>query len=295
MQKLNSTEEAKLTRHLLDFQRDELTESLVYHKLAQAERDPENKKILERISADEAHHSAFFKHYTGIEVKPNKLKSNFFYLLSRAFGNTFAIKRMENGELSAQFKYTRTMEYIPKMQQIIHDENNHEKALIGMIKEERLNYISSIVLGLNDALVELTGALAGFTLALGDPKLVALTGSITGISASLSMASSEYLSTRMEGDSKHALQASLYTGSAYLATVVVLILPFILLSNVFLSLSITLGLAISIIALFNYYYSVVKDEKFKHRFIEMAVLSLSVAAISFGIGYLLKLFTGIEI
>ena len=36
----------------------------------------------------------------------------------------------------------------------------------------------------------------GFTLALSDSKLIALTGSITGIAAALSMASSEYLSTK---------------------------------------------------------------------------------------------------
>ena len=35
-----------------------------------------------------------------------------------------------------------------------------------MINDERLQYISSMVLGINDALVELTGAPAGFTFAL---------------------------------------------------------------------------------------------------------------------------------
>ena len=50
--------------------------------------------------------------------------------------------------------------------------------------------MGSVVLGLNDELVEFTGALAGFTLALSDHRLIALTGSITGIAAALSMASS---------------------------------------------------------------------------------------------------------
>ena len=51
----------------------------------------------------------------------------------------------------------------------------------------RLEYMGSVVLGLNDALVEFTGALAGFTLALSDSRLTALTGSITGIAAALSI------------------------------------------------------------------------------------------------------------
>jgi VIT1/CCC1 family predicted Fe2+/Mn2+ transporter len=57
-----------------------------------------------------------------------------------------------------------------------------------MIEEERLEYVGAMILGLNDALVELSGSLAGFTLALQDSKLVAMVGMITGIAAALSMA-----------------------------------------------------------------------------------------------------------
>ncbi len=93
------------------------------------------------------------------------------------------------------------------------DEQHHEEKLIEMIDEERLQYMGSVVLGLNDALVEFTGALAGFTLALNDTKLIALTGSITGIAAALSMASSEYLSTKSEKThNKRPVKAAIYTG-----------------------------------------------------------------------------------
>ena len=69
-------------------------------------------------------------------------------------------------------------------------EQEHEAALIELIDEERLRYISSMVLGLNDALVELTGALAGFTFALGNTTTIAMAGFITGSAATLSMAAS---------------------------------------------------------------------------------------------------------
>lgn len=155
--------------------------------------------------------------------------------------------------------------------------------------------MGSVVLGLNDALVEFTGALAGFTLALSDSKLIALTGSITGIAAALSMASSEYLSTKSEGEKdKHPVKAAIYTGIAYIITVVALVTPFILISNVIIALCIMLLMALLIIALFNYYYSVARGESFRKRFTEMAILSFSVAAISFLIGYALKTVTGIE-
>ena len=155
--------------------------------------------------------------------------------------------------------------------------------------------MGSVVLGLNDALVEFTGALAGFTLALSDSKLIALTGSITGIAAALSMASSEYLSTKSEGgDGKRPVKASIYTGIAYIFTVIALVAPFIFISNVLVALGVMLVSALLIIALFNYYYSVARSESFRKRFTEMAVLSFSVAALSFLIGYALKVFTGIE-
>ena len=73
---------------------------------------------------------------------------------------------------------------------------------------EPYRYTGSIVLGLNDALVELTGALAGLTLALQDTKLIALTGSITGIAAALSMGASEYLSTKSEDVDRSPVKAS---------------------------------------------------------------------------------------
>ena len=50
-----------------------------------------------------------------------------------------------------------------------------------MIDEEKLKYIGAVVLGMNDALVELTGTLAGLTLALQNEKLVGVAGLITGV------------------------------------------------------------------------------------------------------------------
>ncbi|MDI6704563.1 MAG: VIT1/CCC1 transporter family protein [bacterium] len=82
-----------------------------------------------------------------------------------------------------------------------------------------------MVLGLNDALVELTGALAGFTFALQNTRVVAMAGLITGVAASLSMTTSEYLSTKSEGGAKSPFKASVYTGSAYVLTVMFLIFP----------------------------------------------------------------------
>jgi Uncharacterized membrane protein len=278
----------------LFFQEDEITSSIVYAKLAHIVKDSENKKTLLQIAAEEKAHYEILKRHTGKEVAPNRWRIFKYYWLARILGLTFAIKLMEKEEKDAQEVYARYPEY-PELEKLGRDEEVHEQKLIGLINEEKLEYMGSVVLGLNDALVEFTGALAGFTLALSNAHLIALTGSITGIAAALSMASSEYLSTKSEeGDSKHPVKAAVYTGIAYIITVVALVAPFIFIENVLVALGLMLFMALTIIALFNYYYAVARGESFKKRFLEMAILSFTVAGISFLIGYALKTLTGID-
>jgi VIT1/CCC1 family predicted Fe2+/Mn2+ transporter len=285
----------ELHRKLLNFQRTEITEHYVYKRLSKRIKSPENAKILGDIADDELKHYHNWKKYTQQEVKPKWLIVWFYYLVSRVLGFTFGIKLMERGEEMAQLNYQGVSQFIPNIEQFIHDEDAHEESLIAMLDEERLRYAGSIVLGLNDALVELTGALAGLTLALQNVKLIALSGLITGIAASLSMAISEYLSTRSEETQKRPARAAVYTGIAYILTVTLLVLPYLLIANYYLDLAIALVTSVVIIALFNYYISIAKDESFKARFLEMAGLSLGVAAFSFGIGYLIRTILGVNI
>ncbi len=285
----------EIKRQMLVFQRNEITEHHIYRRIAATMKSIENASVLERIAADELAHYHNWKYYTGEEVRPDWWKVWKYTFISRLFGFTFGIKLMERGEEAAQTNYASLTEVIPNIEKIIQDEDAHEASLINMLDEERLRYAGSVVLGLNDALVELTGALAGLTLALQNTRLIALSGLITGIAASLSMAASEYLSTRSEETQKHPVRAAVYTGIAYVITVTLLILPYLLLQNYYLDLGISLTTAVLIIAAFNYYISVAKDEPFRKRFLEMAGLSLSVAAFSFGIGYLIRIWLGVEI
>jgi VIT1/CCC1 family predicted Fe2+/Mn2+ transporter len=235
------------------------------------------------------------KKYTQREVAPNWLAIWFYVLVARLLGFTFVIKLLERGEGRAQEDYTDIIEAIPEIAPILANEEEHEQKLLGMLDEERLRYTGSIVLGLNDALVELTGALAGLTLAFQNTRLIALSGLITGISASVSMAASEYLSTRAEQTTKKPLQAAIYTGITYILTVALLILPYLLLDNYLVCLAITLTVAVMIIAGFNYYISVAKDENFRHRFTEMTLVSLGVALLSFGIGFIIRKWLGVDV
>jgi VIT1/CCC1 family predicted Fe2+/Mn2+ transporter len=285
----------KLREQLLTYQKNEITEHHIYQKLARAIRSPENRRVLEKIADDELRHYRAWRRYTQQDVEPDRPKIWWYYWISRIFGFTFGIKLMESGEEDAQDSYEQFREAIPEAEAIIREENDHENVLIELLDEERLRYIGSIVLGLNDALVELTGALAGLTLALQDTRMIALTGSITGIAAALSMGASEYLSTKSEDTVKNPMRASIYTGGAYVVTVLLLIMPYLILENFYLCLGCTLAAAVLIIAFFNYYISVAQDVPFKKRFLEMAGLSLSVAALSFLVGFILRSFLGVEV
>jgi VIT1/CCC1 family predicted Fe2+/Mn2+ transporter len=284
----------ELRDQLLTYQRNEITEHHIYKRLARTIKSPENRRVLEEIANDELRHYHEWRAHTQQDVNPDRFKIWKYYWISRIFGFTFGIKLMEKGEESAQENYGGLRGTIPEAEAIAHDENEHESALIELLDEERLRYTGSIVLGLNDALVELTGALAGLTLALQDTKLIALTGSITGIAAALSMGASEYLSTKSEDVDRNPMKASMYTGSAYIVTVLVLILPYLLLENYFVCLACALAASVLIIAFFNYYISVAKDVPFKERFLEMTGLSLSVATLSFFIGFVIRNFLGVE-
>lgn len=285
----------EIRKQLLAFQKSEITEYHVYKRLAQHIAEPGNRKIIETIAQDELGHYQLWKGYTGQEVAPNRWLVWFYFWTARLFGFTFGVKLMERGEENAQKNYAMMRGKIDEIETFIADENRHEHELLAMLDEESLRYAGSVVLGLNDALVELTGALAGFTLALQNTRLIALTGLITGVAAALSMGASEYLSTRSEETGKHPVKAAVYTSIAYLITVAVLILPYLIFSNYYVCLGLTMGAAVLIIAVFNYYISVAKDEPFRRRFLEMAAISLGVAGFSFILGSIIHSALGVDI
>ncbi|HOJ88953.1 MAG TPA: VIT1/CCC1 transporter family protein [Pseudothermotoga sp.] len=277
---------------LTDFQRNEITEHIVYNILAKQDKSS-NSEILAKISREEMAHYEKIRSLTKTEIKPNWFKVFWYVTLAKILGLTFALKLMERGEEKAQRAYSLTEENI--FTELIADEKTHEGELLRLIDEEKLDYIGSMVLGLNDALVELTGALAGLTLAIQKTSIVALSGIITGIAAALSMAASDYLSRKSEGGDKRPLKSALYTGIAYIFTVLFLTFPYLILKNPFIALSLTVINAIIVIFIFTFFVSVVKDQRFGRNFVEMLAISLGVASVSFFIGLFVRKFFNIDI
>lgn len=281
---------------VLQSQRDEETGALIYAYMAKREKNAENKEMLKRMGADEKMHAAYWQSVSGQEVKPNRMKLLRLKLLTRILGYTFVLKRISRDETEAVGGYEKLKTEIPDAAGVQADEMRHETELINMLDEERLQYVGAMVLGLNDALVELTGTIAGLSFALQNTRVVALSGIITGISATLSMAASNYLAERADGN-ENALKSSIYTGIAYLITVALLVLPYLLLpDNLWAVALIAMILVVVLVILgFNYYISVAKSVPFKRRFVEMVSISLGVAVIAFLIGLLAKALLGVDL
>lgn len=273
-------------------QRDEVTDQAIYTRLAKRTKGT-NREVLLRIAGEERLHGEVWGKYSGEDIAPNTLKVSFYLLLSWIFGITFVVHLLERDEVATQEIYRGLEEHIPEAKWIREQEELHERELIAMIDEERLRYVGSMVLGLNDALVELTGALAGFTLALGDARTIGLAGFITGSAATLSMAASEFLSKKTEGGDSHPLKAAVYTGVAYMITVVILLLPYFIFSNPMTALLFCLLGAAAIILTFTFFVSVVREEPLWPSFLTMIAISFGVALVTFFIGWAARTWLGV--
>lgn len=282
---------------ILKQQSNEITEHVIYSELAKIANDENNKAVLQEISTQELGHYNFWKNITHKESEPNSWRIKKHIFLAKIFGLSFSLRLMEMGEDEARKFYASIKDKYEGVAQIEEDELLHEQKLISILNDSRLNYAGSIVLGLNDALVEFTGTLAGLTFAFNNNKIVGTTGLIMGIAASLSMAASGYLSSKEEDQNEkiNPTTAAIYTGFSYLITVAFLVFPYLIQDNPYIALGAMLTITVLIIAGYTYYISVAKSVSFKKRFSQMAFISLGVAAISFGIGILVKKVFGVDV
>ena len=276
-------------------QRQELNQSAIYRRLAEHAENAQNRETLREMARVEEGHARFWQQYSGQTVRPNRLLVAAYAVAARLLGFTFAAKLMEKRDRLSEIDYSYITKDTPRAEDIVQEGKENERRILGMLDEERLSYVGALVLGVNDAIVELTGALAGYTLAFQNASLVANTGLITGVAAALSMGASEYSSIQAQPERKEPLRAAVYTGSAYLLVVLLLVAPFYLLPSLYISLAFTLGISIFIIFILNFYISVAQDLAFGQRFLRMAGISLGVTAITFGIAYFVKDILGIQI
>ncbi len=282
-------------KQIIHLQRSEITGHMVYTLLSRSTKDKNSKVILERISSDELLHYMRWKEYTGVDTEPYRFKVIFYNLLIKLLGHTFALKTMTRVERREQSEYSLISGTIETADKVFKEEHRHESDLISMIDDDRLQHTSEMVRGFNIAVVEMTGVLAGFSFALGNTDVIILAGIITGVAITLSVASTEYLAAKSEGGKRTPFRSAVYSGITNITAVIFLIFPFVVFSNVYISLVFVIINAIIVIAGFNYYISVAKDVSFRSRFLEMVLISLGVAGLAFVIGLIARSYLNIQL
>ncbi len=293
---MNTPFDKENLKKALKQQQNEINDYTIYKALALSQTDENNKKIFEKISKEEKYHYDFWVKITNTQIEPQKLVVWWFVLLVKIFGTSFALKSLEKREAGAEEFYKELFEIYPESKKIYEQETQHELELIDMLNDKKLLYAGAIVLGMNDALVELTGTLSGLAFAFDKSLTVGLTGLIMGIAASLSMAGSAYFEAKENPSEEiNPLVYSLYTGVSYILTTAILVVPFFIFDLIIESLIMMFICAFLAIISYNFYISVAKDLSFSKRVIQMSAITFGVALISFAIGYVVKFYFGIEI
>jgi VIT1/CCC1 family predicted Fe2+/Mn2+ transporter len=263
----------------------EITEYALYQKLAQTVKEPPNREVLNHIAQDELRYYALLKEATGRDVAPNAAELRVYYWIARVFGIIFMMKLRD---FFIRRQYASLSNAVPQAARVAKQEMNHIAALRNAMDEERLLYVGALVLGLNDAIIQVTGAIAGFTFALQSNNLIALVAIVVGVTGALSMASSEYLEKQSESAALSAAKAAGYTGGSYLLTAAILVTPYFLFGSYIVALACMLLLALIIIALFSVYNAFLFNQRFWSRFPQMLLLSFGIAFVSFLIGSALR-------
>jgi len=274
----------KTKKRAVKAQRMEITEHVLYGKLARSAKEPRTRDALSRIAQQELAYYEMWRAGIGVEVEPNRNEARAYYWIAKVFGIVFMMKLRD-------FFIWRTygpLEHVlPEAYQDFEPEMTNAQVLRSAIDDERLHYMGAIVMGLNDAIVEITGAIAGFALGLQNTTLIALAGLITGVAGALSMASSEFLEKQSESG-HNPVKAAGYTGGMYFITALILVSSYLVLSDYLVALVVMLVLAFIIIVFFSLYSTFLFDQKLRSRLPPMLAMSFGVAFISFLIGSLLR-------
>ncbi|MGZ4920547.1 MAG: VIT1/CCC1 transporter family protein [Halobacteriota archaeon] len=250
-------------KRVLKAQQMEITEYELYQKLAKTAKEHENREVLTHIAQDQLRYYTQLKAVTDQDITPSAFDLYAYYWIARVFGVIFMMKLRE---FAIRRRYTSLAGAYPDVVSACPREMGHIASLRDSMTEERLLYMGALVLGLNDAIVEITGAVAGFTFALQSTTLIALASIITGIAGALSMASSEYLEKQSESAALSAAKAAVYTGGSYLLTAAILVAPYFFFSSYLTALAWMLVFAFVIIAFFSVYSAFLTNQRFSSRF-----------------------------
>ncbi|MDJ0269342.1 MAG: VIT1/CCC1 family protein [Aigarchaeota archaeon] len=281
------------------FCRDEYVDYTVYRELARREKNEGRRKILESLAATEYEHYRFWsKTLGGYEPRVSGLFIKLFHVMRVLFGLTFTLKLLERHEeevIRGYKRYAATLSGDEKalVEEIIQQEEEHERYFMSQIDEGVVRYMSFIVLGLADAIVEITGVHAGFLGVTSSTLIAGIAGLVVGFAAAISMASAAYLQAKQD-IARSPVISALTTGVSYIGAVAVLALPYFLTEDMITAFTVSVMLAVLLTAAFTFYGAVINERSFKREFAESVALILGTAFATYLFGDFLGRLFGVQ-
>ena len=282
--------------------RDEMTDYTTYKRLAGSEKSQSNREMFEKLSAMERTHYDLWMKYRpqgSKEAGPKMATVSLVLFLRRLFGASFAIKFLERREKSTAARYEALKPSVPAedqaaFQTMIDDEKGHETAFADYVAGTYVKYISFIVLGLADALVEIAGIHAGSLGIYNSTELTGLAGIVAGAAASLAMASAAFAQAKQGFEGSPGLAAG-YTGGSYFVAAVLLALPYFLTKAMVYAITSSVVVGLLIIAFVTWYNSIIVGSRFLREFSVLAGVMLGATLALYVFGSVVRALFGITI
>jgi Uncharacterized membrane protein len=269
---------------------DEYQDYVIYSRLAKREKNSVKRNILEKLSNQEYEHYKFWKSFLDENYEP---KINSFIILTISllrllFGTTFSLKFLERHEEKVISSYEKFLNVIPeskrdKLKEILEDEKSHEKTLMSQLEGNFVKYFGYVVLGLADAIVEISGVHAGFLGVTSSTLIAGIAGLVVGVSASIAMGSAAFLQAKQTVGMK-PFTSAISTGLSYLGAAALLAFPYFLTEIMIIAFIASILIAILMTGYFTFYSVVLFERKFFGEFAQNVGLILLTALASYLFG-----------
>src|SRR5664280_231698 len=198
------------TTKAMSFYTDERSASRLYAYLAGSEKDPALRARFAELARVETLHMAFWRAFLlrrGITTtEPSWFSFAWARLLRRVLGTRRYLSLLEITEATAvdsyyQFLNSTALEEAEKadIARIIEDELGHEEELESQFNTLPKDNVRDFVMGMNDGLVELLGAVTGLSAVYPTrPQIVGVNGLVVGLAGALSMGIGTWVSVRSQ-------------------------------------------------------------------------------------------------
>jgi hypothetical protein len=143
----------------------EITKYVLDQKLSRTVKEQANRDVLNLIAEEELGYYERWKGVSGNDVPPNTTEISVYYWMARVFGIIFMMKVRD---FFIKRAYASLEDIVSEATCIVEQDISSLAAFKSAMDEERLHYMGALILGLNDAIIEITGAIAGFTFAAAE-------------------------------------------------------------------------------------------------------------------------------